>query len=71
MLPVFIYFLFYRTVGTEYFGITETLTYSAGVSFLSSILIIQFRRISWYWAAIAGTLLSIFFYFLIILFGEL
>jgi hypothetical protein len=52
---VFLYF----TDNIDYFSINKTLVFGFTFSLPASILIIPFRKIPWYWAAIAGSLLSI------------
>jgi len=57
--------------GLNYFNVVGTLMVSAGCSFVSSILLLPFRKIRLRWAAIAGSLLSIFFCFALAVLDEL
>ena len=70
-IPALVFSFFYFTGSVGYFSITQTLIFSAACSLPVSILIVLFRRIRWYWAAIAGSALSTLLGLAITLFDEL
>ncbi len=76
VIPTIVLSLLFYSGGISSYGISitnvvGTFLVSAGCSFLASILLLPFRKIRLLLAAIAGSLLSIFFCFVLALLYEL